>query len=173
MAYYFVAQKFRIRLFQSETIVFFFSAPVFQCDDQIDILCLPDALHTKHGLHIYDSNTTKLDKMSGDIRCRTNQRIIADLTDLYHVICYQTMSSLDQLQRCLAELSLVWNLADLFMGFLCLTNLYAVARLSKYARIALFDYVKQKKQGIEEPVFDPAILGDERGVYAWGVDRKN
>ena len=102
MAYYFVAQKFRIRLFQSETIVFFFSAPVFQCDDQIDILCLPDALHTKHGLHIYDSNTTKLDKMSGDIRCRTNQRIIADLTDLYHVICYQTMSSLDQLQRCLA-----------------------------------------------------------------------
>ena len=27
---------------------------------------------------------------------------------------------------CLAELSLVWNLADLFMGFLCLTNLYAV-----------------------------------------------
>lgn len=74
---------------------------------------------------------------------------------------------------CLAELSLVWNLADLFMGFLCLTNLYAVVRLSKYARIALFDYVKQKKQGVEEPVFDPAILGDERGVHAWGVDREN
>jgi len=74
---------------------------------------------------------------------------------------------------CLAELSLVWNLADLFMGFLCLTNLYAVTRLSKYARIALFDYVKQKKQGVEEPVFDPAILGDERGVHAWGVDREN
>lgn len=74
---------------------------------------------------------------------------------------------------CLAELNLVWNLADLFMGFLCLTNLYAVARLAKYARIALFDYTKQKKAGIKEPVFDPAILGDEKGVHAWGVDKMN
>ncbi|XOQ24876.1 MAG: Amino acid carrier protein [Mitsuokella multacida] len=74
---------------------------------------------------------------------------------------------------CLAELNLVWNLADLFMGFLCLTNLYAVARLAKYARIALFDYTKQKKAGVEEPVFDPAILGDEKGVHAWGVDKMN
>lgn len=72
---------------------------------------------------------------------------------------------------CLAELNLVWNLADLFMGFLCLTNLYAVARLAKYARIALFDYTKQKKAGVEEPVFDPAILGDEKGVNAWGIDK--
>ena len=72
---------------------------------------------------------------------------------------------------CLAELSLVWNLADLFMGFLCLTNLYAIIRLSKYARIALFDYVKQKKEGHEEPAFDPAILGDEHGIHAWGVDK--
>lgn len=72
---------------------------------------------------------------------------------------------------CLAELNLVWNLADLFMGFLCLTNLYAVARLAKYARIALFDYTKQKKAGVEEPVFDPAILGDEKGVHAWGIDK--
>lgn len=72
---------------------------------------------------------------------------------------------------CLAELNLVWNLADLFMGFLCLTNLYAVARLAKYARIALFDYTKQKKAGVKEPVFDPAILGDEKGVHAWGIDK--
>lgn len=70
-----------------------------------------------------------------------------------------------------ASLGLVWNLADLFMGFLCLTNLYAVIRLSKYARIALFDYVKQKKEGHEEPAFDPAILGDEHGIHAWGVDK--
>ena len=54
---------------------------------------------------------------------------------------------------------------------MCLTNLYAVIRLSKYARIALFDYVKQKKEGHEEPAFDPAILGDEHGIHAWGVDK--
>lgn len=71
----------------------------------------------------------------------------------------------------LAELSLVWNLADLFMGFLCLTNLYAIARLSKYARITLDNYLDQKKQGIAEPVFDPSILGDETGVHAWGIDK--
>lgn len=38
-----------------------------------------------------------------------------------------------------AELGLVWDAADLFMGFLCLTNLFAVARLGKYAFIALDD----------------------------------
>ncbi|MBO6292014.1 MAG: alanine:cation symporter family protein [Selenomonas sp.] len=69
---------------------------------------------------------------------------------------------------CLAELNLVWNMADLFMGLLCLTNLYAVARLAKYSRIALDSYIAQKDQGIE-PVFDPAILGNEDGVHAWGV----
>ena len=68
---------------------------------------------------------------------------------------------------CLAELNLVWNLADLFMGLLCLTNLYAVVRLAKYARIALDSYISQKDQGID-PVFDPAILGNEKGIYAWG-----
>ena len=36
--------------------------------------------------------------MAGNIRCSTNQRIITDLPDLHHVICYQTMASLDQLQ---------------------------------------------------------------------------
>lgn len=69
---------------------------------------------------------------------------------------------------CLAELNLVWNLADLFMGLLCLTNLYAVIRLAKYARIALDSYISQKDQGIE-PVFDPAILGNEEGIHAWGI----
>ncbi|WP_029545062.1 sodium:alanine symporter family protein [Selenomonas sp. AB3002] len=69
---------------------------------------------------------------------------------------------------CLAELNLVWNLADLFMGLLCLTNLYAVIRLAKYARIALDSYISQRDQGIE-PVFDPAILGNVEGVHAWGI----
>lgn len=40
-------------------------------------------------------------------------------------------------------------------------------RLAKYARIALDSYISQKDQGID-PVFDPAILGNEKGIYAWG-----
>ena len=70
---------------------------------------------------------------------------------------------------CLAELTLVWNLADLFMGFLCLTNLYAVARLAKYAKLALNDYVAERKAGLE-PKFDPNLLGSTDGVHAWGQE---
>ena len=70
---------------------------------------------------------------------------------------------------CMAELTLVWNLADLFMGLLCLTNLYAVARLAKYAKIALNDYVAERKQGLE-PKFDPNLLGSTDGVHAWGKE---
>ena len=69
----------------------------------------------------------------------------------------------------LATLQLVWNLADLFMGLLCLTNLYAVARLAKYAKIALSDYVTERKQGLE-PKFTPDILGSTDGVHAWGKE---
>ena len=71
----------------------------------------------------------------------------------------------------MAELSLVWNLADLFMGLLCLTNLYAISRLYKYAKVTFISYLDQKRQGIAEPVFDPAILPDEHGIHAWGIDK--
>ncbi|MBR1728484.1 MAG: alanine:cation symporter family protein, partial [Selenomonadaceae bacterium] len=66
-----------------------------------------------------------------------------------------------------AELSFVWDSTDLFMGFLCLTNLYAIARLGKFAFIALDDYVKQKNNGIDEPSFDPSIIPDQKGIFAW------
>ena len=71
-----------------------------------------------------------------------------------------------------AELGLVWDSADLFMGFLCLTNLYAIARLGKYAFIALDDYVAQKNRGVEEPVFDPKTIPNQDGIHAWGIDDK-
>lgn len=68
---------------------------------------------------------------------------------------------------CVAELPLVWNLADLFMGFLALTNLYAIARLAKYACAALDDYITKKKSGITEPDFSSDTLGDADGIHAW------
>lgn len=71
---------------------------------------------------------------------------------------------------CIAELSLVWDMADLFMAFLCLTNLYAISRLAKYAIAALGDYLGQKRAGIKEPEFDPSILPDEHSIYAWKKD---
>lgn len=72
-----------------------------------------------------------------------------------------------------AELSLVWDAADLFMGFLCLTNLYAIVRLCKYAFIALDDYTAQKNRGIEEPVFDVNIIPNKEGIHAWEVGTRD
>ena len=71
---------------------------------------------------------------------------------------------------CVAALGLVWNLADLFMAMICLTNLYAIARLAPLARIALADYFAQKAAG-KNPVFDPSIMPDQKGITAWGEDQ--
>ncbi|MCR5446642.1 MAG: alanine:cation symporter family protein [Schwartzia sp.] len=73
---------------------------------------------------------------------------------------------------CVAELPLVWNLADLFMGFLALTNLYAIARLAKFACAALDDYITKKKSGITEPDFSSDTLGDADGIHAWSSETK-
>ena len=66
-----------------------------------------------------------------------------------------------------ADLGLVWDSADLFMGFLCLTNLYAILQLGKYSFVALDDYIDQKNRGIEEPVFNKKIISNQEGIKAW------
>ncbi len=72
-----------------------------------------------------------------------------------------------------AKLKLIWNCADLFMGLLCITNIYAILHLAKYAFIALDDYVSQKKSGIADPVFSSKIIPDKTGIYAWSDEEKN
>ena len=71
-----------------------------------------------------------------------------------------------------AKLSLVWDMADLFMAFLAMTNLYAIVRLFTYAKIALEDYQKQKDGGKVDPEFDPAVMPETDGIAAWGMDKK-
>ncbi len=66
----------------------------------------------------------------------------------------------------LATLQLVWNLADLFMGLLCLTNLYAITRLAPYARRALIDYQEKRAHG-EDPSFTVSDIDLTDGIYAW------
>ena len=74
---------------------------------------------------------------------------------------------------CIAELNLVWNLADLFMAFLVLCNITSILRLGKLVLIALKDYMNQKAQGIEEPVFDRAILPTQKGITWWHKGHEN
>jgi len=71
---------------------------------------------------------------------------------------------------CIAALPLVWNLADLFMAMICLTNLYALARLAPRARIALRDYLAQKRAG-KNPVFNPGVMPSAQGITAWDADQ--
>ena len=71
----------------------------------------------------------------------------------------------------IASLPLVWNLADLFMAFLATTNLYAIFRLFPCAKIALDDYEMQRSQNYDAD-FDPHVLPNLDGVYAWGMERE-
>ncbi len=66
-----------------------------------------------------------------------------------------------------AKISLVWNLADLFMAMMAVTNLLAIARLAPNAYAALNDYLKQKKAGVMNPVFKVSVLKDRTGVEVW------
>lgn len=52
-----------------------------------------------------------------------------------------------------ANLNIVWTLADIFMGIMAILNLVAIACLSKIAINALIDYTKQKQAGIKDPIF--------------------
>lgn len=69
---------------------------------------------------------------------------------------------------CMADLAIVWDLADLCMGLLCLVNLYAIVRLGPIAYLTLSDYVSQRRQGIKDPTFNPEkVLPSTRGIKAW------
>lgn len=67
----------------------------------------------------------------------------------------------------LADLPLVWNLADLFMAFMVLTNVTAILLLFPQANACLKDYERQLKEGIKIPFFHRNVLPSQKGVYWW------
>ena len=66
----------------------------------------------------------------------------------------------------IANLGIVWTLADIFMGIMALINLVAIFLLYKVAIVALRDYKEQRKQG-KDPVFSRDVLEDASGVECW------
>lgn len=69
---------------------------------------------------------------------------------------------------CVVDMMLVWNVVCVFMGVMCLMNLYAIVRLGPRAFLALADYVRQRRAGAKAPVFDPAsVLPATRGIQSW------
>lgn len=65
-----------------------------------------------------------------------------------------------------AKIQLVWDLADLFMGFMVIINLIAIVLLSKIAFAALYDYMKQKKAG-KDPVFYKDSIKGLENIECW------
>ena len=57
-----------------------------------------------------------------------------------------------------ADFSMIWDLADVLMGFMALMNIVVILYLHRYAFSALKDYQQQKRQG-KNPVFHPGELG--------------
>ena len=57
-----------------------------------------------------------------------------------------------------ADFSLVWNLADITMGFMAIVNIIAIFLLRKTAIAALDNYEELKRQG-KKPVFDEKQIG--------------
>lgn len=60
----------------------------------------------------------------------------------------------------------LWNVSDVFMGFMALINIPVIIILGKYAFRALDDYSKQKRKGIE-PTFLAKSIGLENKVECW------
>jgi len=68
MTGHFITKELGVFLIESKTVVLFVLVPLFQFDDQINALGLTDAFNTIQSLHINNTDTAKLDEMSGDLR---------------------------------------------------------------------------------------------------------
>ena len=66
----------------------------------------------------------------------------------------------------LAQVSLVWNLADLFMGFMAMLNIIVILLLGKVAFRVLDDFTKQRKQG-KNPVFYAKSIPGLKNAECW------
>ncbi|WP_149179302.1 alanine/glycine:cation symporter family protein [Streptomyces sp. TRM49041] len=66
----------------------------------------------------------------------------------------------------LGTVSVVWNLADVFMGVMALVNLAAIVPLSVIAFRLLEDYQAQRRAGLD-PVFTKDRLPDLTNVECW------
>lgn len=65
-----------------------------------------------------------------------------------------------------ANFATVWDLADVLMGFMAITNIVVILLLGKTALVCLKDYTTQKARG-ENPSFQPDKLGI-KNTECWG-----
>ena len=68
----------------------------------------------------------------------------------------------------LLSMPLVWQLADIIMALMAITNLTAIVLLSPVVTLIARDYLRQRKLGVP-PVFDPARYPDIKAQLAPGT----
>lgn len=83
------------------------------------------------------------------------------------IIVFRVLVVLCVVGGALGSVALVWNLADLVMGFMATINLLAILPLGGLAIAMLKNYDDQRKRG-EEPVFRRSELPQARNVSLWG-----
>lgn len=64
------------------------------------------------------------------------------------------------------ESSLVWNIADLFMAFMAIFNIYAICVLRKPVIETLEHYIEERKKG-KDPIFTINVVSDKTGIECW------
>ncbi|MGE7839873.1 alanine/glycine:cation symporter family protein [Lysinibacillus sp. NPDC093712] len=69
-----------------------------------------------------------------------------------------------------AQVQLVWNLADLFMGLMALINITVIMILGKIAFRVLDDFTQQRKKG-KNPVFYAKSIPGLKNTDCWEDDR--
>lgn len=70
----------------------------------------------------------------------------------------------------IAQVQLVWNLADLFMGLMALINIAIIMLLGKIAFLVLDDFTKQRNAG-KNPVFYAKSIPTLKNTDCWEEDR--
>jgi AGCS family alanine or glycine:cation symporter len=70
----------------------------------------------------------------------------------------------------LAQVELVWNLADLFMGLMAIINITIILLLGKIAFQVLDDFTMQRNAG-KNPVFYAKSIPKLKNTDCWEEDR--
>lgn len=70
----------------------------------------------------------------------------------------------------LAQVEVVWKMADLFMGMMAIINLLVIALLGRVAFKVLDDFTIQRKQGLN-PVFNAKSIPGLKGAECWEEDQ--
>lgn len=82
------------------------------------------------------------------------------------MFCYRILVLVMVMFGSIAQVQLVWNLADLFMGLMALINIAIIMMLGKIAFLVLDDFTEQRRAG-KNPVFYAKSIPTLKNTECW------